>query len=239
MADVAGRPHVRLVQPCKDERTIDMALIPDPAAFKKSSACLPTASFEPGETVLAAGSTTGQLFILRQGMVEVVRDGLQIATVSEPGAVFGELALLLDKPHTAGVRALEWSEFHVANASSLLTENAAALLYVSAVLAQRLDAANKLIVEIKADLDKLPGNAPGYRQGNHQAGGTSNPGGRRRRRRATIISSDLARRRTESEGEKIFAVLSLVTCLYCGGHDRGCCHALQCGDHGRGRQKIR
>lgn len=136
-----------------------MALIPDPVAFKKSLACLPTASFEPGETVLAAGSTTGQLFILRQGVVEVVRDGMQIATVSEPGAVFGELALLLDKPHTAGVRALEWSEFHVANASSLLTENGAALLYVSAVLAQRLDAANKLIVEIKGDL--ASGTRPG------------------------------------------------------------------------------
>lgn len=142
-----------------DERTIDMALIPDPAAFRKSLASLPVLTFEPGETVLAAGSTTGQLLILRQGVVEVVRDGLQIATVSEPGAVFGELAVILDKPHTAGVQALERSEFHVAKASSLLTENVAALLYVSRVLAQRLDAANKLIVEIKGDLEsgKRPG----------------------------------------------------------------------------------
>lgn len=136
-----------------------MTFIPDLAAFKKSLTSLPVSTFEPGETVLAAGSTTGQLFILRRGAVEVVRDGLQIATVSEPGAVFGELAVILDKPHTAGVRALERSEFHVANAASLLTENVAALLYVSAVLAQRLDAANKLIVEIKRDLEsgKRPG----------------------------------------------------------------------------------
>jgi len=136
-----------------------MALIPDPDAFKKSLTSLPVLTFEPGETVLAAGSTTGQLLILRQGVVEVVRDGLQIATVSEPGAVFGELAVILDKPHTADVRALERSEFHVAKASSLLTENVVALLYVSAVLARRLDAANKMIAEIKGDLEsgKRPG----------------------------------------------------------------------------------
>lgn len=136
-----------------------MAFIPDLAAFKKSLASLPIAVYEPGETVLEAGSTTGQLFILRQGVVEVVRDGLQIARVAEPGAVFGELAVILDKPHTADVRAVERSEFHVAKASSLLGENVAALLYVSAILAQRLDAANEVIVEIKQDLEsgKRPG----------------------------------------------------------------------------------
>jgi CRP/FNR family transcriptional regulator, cyclic AMP receptor protein len=138
---------------------MDMALIPDLAAFNKSLTSLAASTFNPGETVLAAGSTTGQLFILRKGLVEVVRDGIQIATVSEPGAVFGELAVLLDKPHTADVRTIKRSEFHVAKASSLLTGDVAALLYVSAILARRLDAANEAIVEIKRDLesDKRPG----------------------------------------------------------------------------------
>jgi CRP/FNR family transcriptional regulator, cyclic AMP receptor protein len=130
-----------------------MAFIPDLAVFKKSFDSLPISTFEPGEPVLAAGSTTGQLFILRKGVVEVVRDGLQIATVSEPGAVFGELSLILDKPHTAEVRALERSEFHVAKASSLLTDDVAALLYVSAILARRLDTANEVLVEIKRELE--------------------------------------------------------------------------------------
>jgi CRP-like cAMP-binding protein len=130
-------------------RTLDMALIPDLAEFKKSLASLPVVTLEPGDTLLASGSTTGQLFILRQGAVEVVKDGLQIATVSEPGAVFGEIAVILDKPHTADVRTLERSEFHVVGASSLLAENVAALLYVSAMLARRLDMANDLIVELK------------------------------------------------------------------------------------------
>ncbi len=69
-----------------------MALIPDLAEFKKSLAALPVLTVEAGQTVLAAGSTTGQLYILRHGVVEIVRDGHRIATVSEPGVVFGELA---------------------------------------------------------------------------------------------------------------------------------------------------
>lgn len=134
-----------------------MVLIPDLTAFKKSLNSLPVSTFEPGESVLTAGSTTGQLFILKQGVVEVVRDGLQIATVSEPGAVFGEMSIILDKPHTADVRAVERSEFHVATASSLLTENVAALVYVCAILAQRLDTANAVLVETKRESDKRPG----------------------------------------------------------------------------------
>jgi hypothetical protein len=43
--------------------------------------------------------------------VEVVKDGVQIANVSAPGAVLGEQAVLLDQPHCADVRTLEQSEF--------------------------------------------------------------------------------------------------------------------------------
>ena len=58
------------------------------------------------ETVLSAASTTGQLLILKEGAVSVIKEGLEIATVTEAGAVFGELSVLLDQPHTADVRAL-------------------------------------------------------------------------------------------------------------------------------------
>ncbi len=139
-----------------------MPFIPDLEAFKKSIAALPVIAFDPGETILYAGSTTGQLFILRHGEVEVLRDGQQIATVSQPGAIFGELALILDKPHTADVRAVERAEFHFAEASTLLKENVAALLYVTATLAHRLDAANDIIVDIKRDLDS--GKSPSMMQ---------------------------------------------------------------------------
>jgi hypothetical protein len=59
--------------------------------------------------------------------------------VTEPDAVFGELSVLLDQPHTADVRAQEASEFHVADAGTLLRVEPFALFYVATVLAQRLD----------------------------------------------------------------------------------------------------
>ena len=72
-----------------------MPRILDPAAFQTRLAALPLATYQVGETVLAAGTTSGRLLVLKTGAVEVVKDEIQIAEVSEPGAVFGELSLLL------------------------------------------------------------------------------------------------------------------------------------------------
>ena len=107
---------------------------------------------QAGGIVLTSGSKTGRLLVLRSGSVEVVKDGAQIARVSTPGAVFGELAVLLDQAHTADVRALEQSDFYVANAATLLAHDSAVPLYVAVILAQRLDGANQALVELKRQL---------------------------------------------------------------------------------------
>ena len=129
-----------------------MPLIPDFAVFQRKLAGFPLATYQAGETVLAAASTTGRLLILRQGAVAVVKEGVEIAKVTEPGAVFGELSVLLDQPHTAEVRALEASQFHVADAATLLRVDPIALLYVATVLARRLDGANQALIELKRQL---------------------------------------------------------------------------------------
>jgi|RhiMetdeSRZDD1v2_1073273.scaffolds.fasta_scaffold879147_1 CRP-like cAMP-binding protein len=135
-----------------DERLKTMPRIPDADEFRNGLSRLPVLTFQPGETVLAAGSTTGRLLVLRQGAVEILRDGIQIARVSDAGAVFGELAALLNKPHTADVRALEQCEFSIADATTLLTESPITLLYVAALLARRLDGANTALLEVKRQL---------------------------------------------------------------------------------------
>src|SRR5258708_4470746 len=77
---------------------------------------------------------------------------VQIAKVREPGAVFGELSVLLGQPHTADIRALEASQFHVADAATLLRIDPIGLLYVATVLAQRLDSANQTLLELKRQI---------------------------------------------------------------------------------------
>jgi CRP/FNR family transcriptional regulator, cyclic AMP receptor protein len=127
-------------------------LVPDAGTFEARLADLPIMKYQAGETVLTAGSATGRLLVLKSGTVEVIKDGEQIAKVSTPGAVFGELAVLLDQPHTADVRALEEAELHAAEASTLLAGDPTVALYVAAILAERLDGANRALVEVKRQL---------------------------------------------------------------------------------------
>jgi CRP/FNR family transcriptional regulator, cyclic AMP receptor protein len=129
-----------------------MSHIPENAAFQNSLASLPLVTYQPGEAVIVGGSKTGRLLILKKGNVAVVKDDTEIAKVAEPGAVFGELSVLLDQPHTADVHALETSQFHIADATALLAQNPIAALYVATVLAHRLDGANHALIQLKNQL---------------------------------------------------------------------------------------
>jgi CRP/FNR family transcriptional regulator, cyclic AMP receptor protein len=122
-------------------------------AWQESLAALPAAAFDAGEAVVKQGTKSGRLFILKKGAVRVIKNGIEIAAVAEPGAVFGELSVLLDESHTADVRTIELSEFHVADADILLTREPSALFYVATLLARRLDLANRGFTEIKKELE--------------------------------------------------------------------------------------
>jgi len=128
-----------------------MAIIPDKTAFQNSLADLAVVTYQAGESVIADGSKTGRLLILKKGTVAIEKEGTEIAKVTEPGAVFGELSLLLDQPHTADVRALETSQL-LANAAALLAQNPIAVLYIAKMLAHRLDAANHALIQLKSQL---------------------------------------------------------------------------------------
>ena len=128
------------------------SLIPNFETLERRLARLPVVTHRAREAVLTAGSKTGELLFLRSGAVEVVKDGMQIANVSARGSVFGELAVLLDQPHTADVRTLEQSEFYVADAPAFLAGDPTIALYVAAILARRLDAANRWLVAVKRQL---------------------------------------------------------------------------------------
>ena len=119
---------------------------------------MPVVSFAAGDTVFAEGTKTGRLLILKSGAVSIMKENIEFAQVSEPGAVFGELSALLDAPHSADVIALEESEFHAADAGALL-QDPVALLYITMGLARRLDGANQLLLELKNQL--RAGEAPG------------------------------------------------------------------------------
>ncbi|PDW04722.1 cyclic nucleotide-binding domain-containing protein [Candidatus Viridilinea mediisalina] len=69
------------------------------------AALLRPANFAPGELIMQEGSNTDALYLIESGHVTVEQGELTIATLGE-GDFFGEIALLTNQPHRAGVRAL-------------------------------------------------------------------------------------------------------------------------------------
>lgn len=124
-----------------------MAIVDLNPIFEKLST-LPILAFEDGDIVLAEGSKTGRLLFMIQGAVDVVKDDWPIARVSERGAVFGEMAVLLDRPHTASVLAVQPSSFYVVDdAETFLRNEPLVALYVAVVQSGRLDAVNHHLIE--------------------------------------------------------------------------------------------
>jgi uncharacterized membrane protein HdeD (DUF308 family)/CRP-like cAMP-binding protein len=117
-------------------------------AFFRRLSSLPVETYESGQVVLAAGSTTGRLLVLKEGEVAIIKNGSEIAKVAEPGAVFGEMSILLGQPHNAEVRAVTSSQFHIAPAAMLI-QHPTLLYYVANILAQRLDSADQVLAELK------------------------------------------------------------------------------------------
>lgn len=110
----------------------------------------PAETFAAGEVILEQGSKSGKIFVLVDGMVAVVRSGTQLTDIAEPGAVFGEMSILLDAPHTATVQALTTARFiRVDEGASLLRENAAVSGYIATILARRVNSLSRYLVDLK------------------------------------------------------------------------------------------
>ncbi|MBV8353088.1 MAG: cyclic nucleotide-binding domain-containing protein [Verrucomicrobia bacterium] len=106
--------------------------------------------YDPGQVVLEQGEKTNLLFFLIEGAVEIIRDGVQVATASQPGAVFGEISALLGGKHTATVRTLAPCDFHVVqNPREFLEASPIVCLHVCELVARRLDALTKYLVDVK------------------------------------------------------------------------------------------
>ena len=103
-----------------------------------------------GAFVVHEGHTTGHLYVLIEGRLEVIKGDTVVATITEPGAVLGEMSVLLDKPHTATVRAASQSVIYEINdAASFLRQQPAVAILIARMLAQRLNVANTYLADLK------------------------------------------------------------------------------------------
>ena len=124
----------------------------DTTVFQQRLAALPLATYQDGETILTAGSKTGQLLILKEGAVAILKDGVEIAKVAEPGAVFGELGAAGSAAHGRRTCARDLAVSHRRRGRPTCTRPDCAL-YVAAILARRLDGANRALIELKHQIE--------------------------------------------------------------------------------------
>ena len=122
------------------------------------SASLPSVEFAPGEIVVEEGGSSGGLWILVSGALRVRKGSVVVNTVTSPGALVGEIAVLLDGVNGATVEATERSVLrHAADGKALLASDPLISRLVAIGLAERLN----FVTTYLADLKQQYGDAPG------------------------------------------------------------------------------
>lgn len=108
--------------------------------------------FLAGTVILEQGLQTGKLVVLKDGELEVVRDGKFVSSTKSPGAIFGEMSLLLEKPHTATVQAVTDVECYVIDdALKVLETHPSWTLQIARLLAQRVNNTTAALMAAQPD----------------------------------------------------------------------------------------
>jgi CRP-like cAMP-binding protein len=110
---------------------------------------LPEMRVAKGDILIEEAVRTDRLFVLKQGVFEVVRNGVRLM-ISEPGAFLGEISAVLGSAPTASVVAAQDSTVHVLDNASATVQKWPELTYAIAQLtARRLAAVTAYLVDIK------------------------------------------------------------------------------------------
>jgi CRP-like cAMP-binding protein len=111
---------------------------------------LPELTYDDGVDVLTEGAHDGRLLILTSGSVEVSRDGVPVSVIDQPGAIFGELAALLDSASTATVRSRGTTTFRVCDdPKDFFQQSPDVAIAVATTLARRLDSLTKYLADVR------------------------------------------------------------------------------------------
>lgn len=109
----------------------------------------PLRQLATGEVLLTQGAPGGDLFVLDSGQLLVERDGIALATISAPGALVGEMSVVLGTPNSATVRADQPTTVRVIkDARTYLEQDQALTFRIAFLMASRLDATSAYLVEL-------------------------------------------------------------------------------------------
>ena len=126
-------------------------------AARDTPAALKSKFYPKGSELARQGGRSNSLFVIRQGLVEIVRDGLLIQQLRLPGTILGEMSILLDRPHSATVRAATDVEvFEIADALTMLESHPKWLMQIARLLAHHLDSTTSQLLSLKQRPESEP-----------------------------------------------------------------------------------
>jgi CRP-like cAMP-binding protein len=122
------------------------------------SAHLPEIDYAPGEAVVREGGPSGSIWVLVSGALQVRKGDVMVNTITHPGAVIGEISVLLGTDHGATVEATEPSRLRVAeDGRQLLASDPAITRLVAIGLASRLNVVTTYLADLKHQYADAPG----------------------------------------------------------------------------------
>jgi CRP-like cAMP-binding protein len=128
------------------------------AEMLELSAHLPEVAFASGESVIREGGPSGSIWVLVSGALRVLKGDVQVNTITNPGALVGEMSVLLGTDHGATVEAAEPSTLrHAADGHALLASDPAITHLVAVGLAERLSFVTTYLADLTRQYADVPG----------------------------------------------------------------------------------
>jgi CRP-like cAMP-binding protein len=122
------------------------------------SAHLPSVELAPGEIVVREGGPNGAIWILVSGALRVRKAGVMVNTITAPGALVGEMSVLLGTAHGATVEALEPSLLRRADdGAGFLASDPSITTLLAVGLAERLNYVTTYLADLKVQYGDAPG----------------------------------------------------------------------------------
>jgi CRP-like cAMP-binding protein len=132
------------------EALLGDARIPDVSDMIRLSMHLPLVEVQTGDEVVSQGGPSGGVWVLLSGALQVFKGDVAVNTITKPGAIIGEMSVLLGTDHGATVVATQPSTLRYADdGHAFLFGDAEITKLIAVGLAERLNFVSTYLADLK------------------------------------------------------------------------------------------
>ena len=111
---------------------------------------LPLIEVDAGQAVVSEGGASGAVWVLVEGALEVFKGGVAVNTITQPGAIVGEMSVLLGTRHGATVVTTEPTRLRYADeGQAFLLGDPEITKLIAVSLAERLNFVSSYLADLK------------------------------------------------------------------------------------------